>query len=41
MYIGATSSVLNEDMYAHTYTVLVWVWGGNLFYGSEVGYIWV
>jgi hypothetical protein len=41
MYIGATFSVLNEDMYEHTYIVLAWVWGGNLFDGNEVGYIWV
>jgi len=41
MYSGATFTVLNEDMYAHTYTVLIWVCGGNLSDGSEVGYVWV
>jgi len=38
VYIDATFSVLNENVYAQTYIVLVWVWGGNLFDGNEVGF---
>jgi hypothetical protein len=37
VYNDAPFSVLNEDMYAHTHTVLLWVRGSNLFEGREVG----